>query len=120
MVLNEHPWGQQAREWDRATRQPRRHGGVIGRAGCRIYGTILAAALNQQAHPVKLTYTAIAGEAWVDRSTVAIALRRLRDLGMLTWGPQSGRGNLFILLPPSEWGGEDGLPPAPTVDQAAG
>jgi hypothetical protein len=120
MVLNEHPWGRQAREWDRATRQPRRLGGVIGRAGCRIYGTILVAALNQWAHPVEITYAAIAREAWVHHSTVAIAIRLLRDLGMLTWVPQDGRGNLFTLLPPSEWGGEDGLPPAPPVDQAAG
>jgi DNA-binding transcriptional ArsR family regulator len=119
-ALYEHPWGRQAKEWDWATRQPRRHGGVIGRTGCLVYGAILAASLNGRTDQVELSYAEIAEGTGVSHSTVATAIRRLRELGVLTWRVRGRQSNLFTLLPPEQWRVEGGLPPAPRIDQAAG
>jgi hypothetical protein len=91
-----HLWAREAEAWDRATRQPGKRGGIIGRIDMAVYLALLAYRLKR-VEPIR---TAIADAAAVYPSTVASAIRRLGNLGMLTLSRQSGRP---ILQPPRRW-----------------
>src|SRR4051812_28853673 len=116
-----------ARRWDRETRQPGRHGGVIGRTALTTLYTLLFDLLNHKTGRLDPSLDAIAAKAGCCRRAVVDALARLRDLGLLAWRRRceetrdaEGRfrlrqkTNAYGLLPPSQWiGYRDDTPPPP-------
>ena len=74
-----------ARRWDRETRRPGRHGGVIGRTALATLYTLLFDFLNHRTGRLDPSLDAIAHKAGCCRRAVVDALARLRDLGLLFW-----------------------------------
>jgi hypothetical protein len=119
-----------ARRWDRDTRQPGRHGGIIGRTALAALYTLLFDFLNHRTGRLDPSLDAIAHKAGCCRRAVVDALARLRDLGLLAWQRRCEetrdaegrfrlrqRTNAYGLLPPSQWlGYRDNDSPPP--DQA--
>ena len=116
-----------ARRWDRDTRQPGRHGGVIGRTALGTLYVLLFDFLNHRTGRLDPSLDAIARKAGCCRRAVVDALARLRDLGLLHWQRRCEetrdaegrfrlrqRTNAYGLLPPSQWRGyRDTDPPPP-------
>src|SRR3954468_17394373 len=107
-----------ARQWDRETRRPGRHGGVIGRTALATLYVLLFDFLNYRIGRLDPSLDAIAAKAGCCRRAVVDALARLRDLGLLTWQRRCEehrdaegrfrlrqRTNAYGLLPPSQWRG---------------
>jgi hypothetical protein len=117
----------QARRWDRETRQPGRHGGIIGRTALAALYALLFDFLNHRTGRCDPSLEAIAAKAGCCRRAVVDALARLRDLGLLSWQRRCEetrdaegrfrlrqRTNAYGLLPPSQWVGyRDTDPPPP-------
>jgi hypothetical protein len=74
-----------AREWDRSTRAPGRHGGAVGRIGLAVLHSLLFDFLNHRTGQLDPSYEGIAKKAGVSRASVGRALVRLRGLGILDW-----------------------------------
>lgn len=74
-----------AREWDRATRAPGRHGGKVGRIGLLVLHSLVFDFLNHQTGQLDPSYEGIAKKAGVSRASVGRALVRLKALGILNW-----------------------------------
>jgi hypothetical protein len=116
-----------ARRWDRETRRPGRHGGIIGRTALAALYTLLFDFLNHRSGRLDPSLEAIAAKAGCCRRAVVDALAWLRDLGLLNWQRRceetrdaEGRfrlrqkTNAYGLLPPSQWRGyRDDAPPPP-------
>ena len=116
-----------ARRWDRETRQPGRHGGIIGRTALAALYALLFDFLNYRTGRLDPSLDAIAAKAGCCRRAVVDALARLRDLGLLAWQRRCEetrdaegrfrlrqRTNAYGLLPPSQWRGyRDPEPPLP-------
>jgi len=119
-----------ARRWDRDTRQPGRHGGIIGRTALAALYALLFDFLNHRTGRLDPSLEAIARKAGCCRRAVVDALARLRDLGLLTWQRRCEKDrdaegrfrlrqktNAYGLLPPSQWRGyRDTDPPPPSPD----
>src|SRR3954452_16155178 len=120
-----------ARRWDSETRQPGRHGGIIGRTALAAMYALLFDFLNHRTGRLDPSLDAIACKAGCCRSAVVDALARLRDLGLLAWRRRCEetrdaegrfrlrqRTNAYGLLPPSQWAGyreEEPPPPDPAT-----
>ena len=116
-----------ARHWDRDTRQPGRHGGIIGRTALAALYALLFDFLNHRTGRLDPSLDAIAAKAGCCRRAVVHALARLRDLGLLAWRRRCEetrdaagrfrlrqRTNAYGLLPPTQWQGfRDNDPPPP-------
>src|SRR4029079_1075080 len=115
-----------ARRWDRETRQPGRHGGVIGRTALGTLYPLLFDFLNHKTGRLDPSLDAIAHKAGCCRRAVVDALARLRDLGLLHWQRRCEetrdaegrfrlrhRTNAYGLLPPSQWRGYRDIDPPP-------
>lgn len=74
-----------AREWDRATRAPGRHGGKVGRIGLLVLHSLVFDFLNHRTGQLDPSYEGIAKKAGISRASVGRALARLRALGILNW-----------------------------------
>src|SRR4051812_2900352 len=105
-----------ARRWDRATRQPGRHGGIIGRTALAAMYALLFDFLNHRTGRLDSSLDAIAAKAGCCRRAVVDALARLRDLGLLAWQrrceeTRDAEGRVRVrqrakphrLVPPSQW-----------------
>jgi CRP-like cAMP-binding protein len=68
---------------DRETRQPGRHGGIIGRTALAALYALLFDFLNHRTGRLDPSLDAIATKAGCCRRAVVDALARLRDLGLL-------------------------------------
>jgi hypothetical protein len=116
-----------ARRWDRETRRPGRHGGVIGRTALATLYVLLFDSLNHRTGRLDPSLDVIAYKVGCCRRAVVDALARLRDLGLLIWQRRCEehrdaegrfrlrqRTNAYSLLPPSQWRGyRDPEPPPP-------
>ncbi len=116
-----------ARRWDRDTRQPGRHGGIIGRTALAALYALLFDFLNHKTGRLDPSLDMIAAKAGCCRRAVVNALARLRDLGLLMWRRRCEetrdakgrvrlrqRSNAYAVLPPSQWVGyRDDEPPPP-------
>ena len=119
-----------ARDFDRSTRQPGRHGGAVGHTGLQVLHALIFDFLNFATGRLDPSYAAIARKANVCERTVATALARLRELGILHWVrrcAESWRDGRFVLeqetnayavLPESQWRGY--RPPAEAPAPVAG
>ncbi|MBS0641254.1 MAG: hypothetical protein JSS43_15375 [Proteobacteria bacterium] len=114
-----------ARDFDRQTRQPGRHGGAVGHAALQVLHTLIFDFLNFRSGRLDPSHAAIARKANVCERTVRNALNRLRDLGVLNWvrrcteSWQDGRfrleqdTNAYAVLPSSQWRGYREPPEVP-------
>jgi hypothetical protein len=119
-----------AREFDRQTHQPGRHGGAVGHTGLQVLHTLIFDFLNYASGRLDPSYAAIARKANVCERAVATALKRLQELGILNWVrrcAQRWRDGRFVLeqetnayavLPVTQWRGY--RPPAEPLAPAAG
>jgi hypothetical protein len=119
-----------ARDFDRGTHQPGRHGGSVGHAGLQVLHSLIFDFLNHRTGRLDPSYAAIARKAGVCVRTVAAALKRLRELGILNWVrrcAESWREGRFVLeqetnayavLPETQWRGY--RPPAEPLVPAPG
>ena len=106
-----------ARDLDRGTHEPGRHGGAVGPTGLAVLHALIFDFLNHRSGRLDPSYAAIAAKAGVCVRTVATALRRLRELGILNWVrrcAESWREGRFVLeqetnayavLPETGWRG---------------
>jgi len=106
-----------ARDFDRGTHQPGRHGGAVGHAALQVLHALVFDFLNFRTGRLDPSYAAIATKAGVCVRTVATAIKRLRELGILHWVrrcAESWRDGRFVLeqetnayavLPESQWRG---------------
>jgi len=74
-----------AREFDRQTHEPGKHGGAIGPSGLQVLHTFLFDFLNYTSGRLDPSYAAIARKANLCERTVSDALKRLHSLGIITW-----------------------------------
>jgi len=114
-----------ARDFDRRSRQPGRHGGAVGHSALQVLHALIFDFLNFKSGRLDPSYAAIARKANVCERTVATALRRLRELGILNWvrrcaeSWQDGRftleqeTNAYAVLPATQWRGYRPPPEAP-------
>jgi hypothetical protein len=89
-----------ARDFDRGTHQPGRHGGSVGHAALQVLHSLIFDFLNHSTGRLDPSYAAIARKAGVCVRTVATALKRLRKLGILNWVrrcAESWRDGRFVL-----------------------
>jgi hypothetical protein len=119
-----------ARDFDRGTHQPGRHGGSVGHAALQVLHSLIFDFLNHRTGRLDPSYAAIASKAGVCVRTVAASLKRLRELGILNWVrrcAESWRDGRFVLeqetnayavLPESQWRGY--RPPAEPPGPAPG
>ena len=117
-----------ARDFDRQTRRGGKHGGAVGHAALQVLHAMLFDFLNYSTGRLDPSYAAIARKANVCQRTVANAVKRLRELGMLNWlrrcaesRREDGRfvleqeTNAYAVLPCAQWHGyrPPAEPPAP-------
>jgi hypothetical protein len=119
-----------ARDFDRGTHEPGRHGGSIGHGGLQVLHSLIFDFLNHRTGRLDPSYAAIARKAGVCVRTVAAALKRLRELGILNWVrrcAESWRDGRFVLeqetnayavQPETQWRGY--RPPAELPGPAPG
>jgi hypothetical protein len=74
-----------ARDFDRQTKQPGKHGGAIGHAAMLVLHSLIFDFMNFRTGRLDPGYKAIADKANVSARTVASGIQRLHDLGILTW-----------------------------------
>ena len=117
-------WYHKARNWNAAKEAAGRYGGTLGGSCMRVLECLAFDFQNYRTGRLDPSYEAIAGKTGLGRSAVAVALARLKQLGVIHWQQRSAhhwRGGIFqlkqitnayMLLPPSQWRGVD-LPPEP-------
>ena len=105
-----------ARDFDRGTHQAGHHGGAVGPRPAVLHALIFDF-LNHRTGRLDPSYAAIAAKAGVCVRTVATALRRLRELGILNWVRRCAESwadgrfvleqetNAYAVLPESQWRG---------------
>jgi hypothetical protein len=115
-----------ARDFDRGTHKPGKHGGEVGHAALAVLHSLIFDFLNHRTGRLDPSYAAIARKAGVCVRTVATALQRLRQLGILNWVrrcAESWRDGRFVLeqetnayavLPESQWRGYRAPPEPPS------
>ena len=106
-----------ARDFDRSTHQPGKHGGALGPTALAVLHALIFDFLNHRTGRLDPSYAAIARKAGVCVRTVATALAKLKQLGILNWvrrcaeNWQDGRfvleqqTNAYAVLPESQWRG---------------
>jgi hypothetical protein len=119
-----------ARDFDRQTRREGRHGGAVGHSALQVLHALIFDFLNYSSGRLDPSYAAIARKANVCQRTVAKALKRLRELGILNWvrrcvesRREDGRfvleqeTNAYAVLPETQWRGyrPPVEPPAPAA-----
>jgi hypothetical protein len=91
-----------APDFDRNTRRKDCHGGAVGHAALQVLHAMIFDFLNYASSRLDPSYAAIARKADVCERTVATALKRLRELGILNWVrrcAESWRDGRFVLGP---------------------
>jgi hypothetical protein len=123
-------WYHKAREWNAAKNIAGRYGGDLGSSCLRVLESLIFDFQNYRTGRLDPSYEAIAAKTGLGRSTVAEALARLRQLGLIHWqrrcahhtNSETGRfelkqiTNAYALLPPSQWHGYEAAPEAPPPD----
>ena len=122
-----------ARGFDRQTSKPGCHGGAVGPTALAVLRSLIFDFMNWRSGRLDPSYAAIARASNLCRRTVATALRRLRDLGIIDWTRRcaetrtdDGRhvltqqSNSYAVQPSSGWQGyrEPPDPPDPGVPVA--
>ena len=74
-----------ARDFDRQTHEPGKHGGALGPSGLQVLHVFLFDFINYETGRLDPSYKAIAKKANICEHTVSDALKRLHSLGIITW-----------------------------------
>jgi hypothetical protein len=118
-------WYHKARHWNAAKELEGRYGGTLGSAALRVLECLIFDFQNWNTGQLDPSYDGIAKKTGLGRSTVAVALRRLKEFRILHWQQRSehhwhnGRfelrqiTNAYMVVPPSQWRGVDILLPEP-------
>jgi len=119
----------EACRYDRTTKKGGgKHGGAIGHAALRVLHVLLFDFRNWRSGQLDPSYAAIAAKANVAVRTVGNALRRLKELGILTWQRRcstkqcDGRtvleqeSNAYTVLPEAGWVSYEPKPKPPPPD----
>ena len=119
-----------AERFDRATKQPGRHGGAIGHTALKVYHTLLFGFFNLKTGQLDPSYDAIAKRANLCRKAVWAALNRLRALNLINWTRRcsddydaAGRfqlrqdTNAYQVQGEDEWKGYSPAPEAPRTPE---
>jgi hypothetical protein len=118
-----------ARDFDRGTHQPGRHGGALGHTALAVLHALIFDFLNHRTGRLDPSYAAIAAKAGCCIRTVASALQRLKALGILNWVRRCAESwsdgrfvleqatNAYVVLSESQWRGyrPPAEPPAPSL-----
>jgi hypothetical protein len=119
-----------AREFDRQTHQPGKHGGAIGTHGLAVLHALIFDFMNFKTGQLDPSYEGIAKKAGIGRTTVWRAINRLRVLGILNWvrrcqGIMRGdrfvleqERNAYVIHPETQWRGYRPPPQLPTAPDA--
>jgi hypothetical protein len=75
----------------------------------RLLRVLMFNGYNARPQPLDLSFDALVAQVMMSRSTVAKALRRLQELGMLNWWESGGEADqrtyVYVVLPPLQWVG---------------
>jgi Bacterial regulatory proteins, gntR family len=125
-------WYHKARHWNALKLAAGRYGGTLGLSAMQVYECLAFDFQNYQTGRLDPSYEGIAAKTGIGRSTVAEALCRLKQFGLIHWQQrceedhdEAGRfrlrqkTNAYMLLPPSQWRGLDTPPEAPRPDPDA-
>jgi DNA-binding transcriptional ArsR family regulator len=119
----------QATAWDRATRDKGRHGGKLGKPACAVLQALIFSFLCHRTGRLDPSYEGLAKKTGYSRSTVAVALRRLRDAGVISWvrrcigEMRDGRfvlaqeRNAYVILTETMWKGYRAAPTVPITPE---
>jgi hypothetical protein len=122
-----------ARAWNRR-KAAARYGGSIGSAALRVLESLIFDFLNHATGRLDPSYQGLSRKTGLSRSCVAVALARLKTLGIINWlrrctegRDESGRfrlrqqTNAYAILPPTQWADSSMAeePPHPTEWGAA-
>ena len=117
-----------ARAFDRQTRRAGHHGGAVGHAALQVLQSLIFDFQNFRTGRLDPSYAAIARAANVCQRTVATAIKRLKELGIIDWTRRCAetrtdtgqyvltqQSNAYALMPSSGWLGyhEPPEPPGP-------
>lgn len=119
-------------DWNRRGKLAGRHGGLIGSHVLLVLHTLIFDFLNHTTGRLDPSYNAIQRKTRLCRQTVARALARLKELGIINWirrcredTDESGRfmlrqdTNAYAIIPPTQWRGYTEIaapePPHPTA-----
>jgi len=107
-----------ARDFDRQTKAPGKHGGALGHTALQVLHTLLFDFLNYTSGRLDPSYAAIARKANLCQRAVATALAKLRAYGVLNWVRRCAEGrredgrfmlqqetNAYAVLPCTQWRG---------------
>lgn len=121
-------WYHQARHWNALKQAAGRYGGTLGSSALRVLECLVFDFQNWRTGQLDPSYEGIAAKTGLGRSTVAEALRRLKQLRLIHSQQRSAhdwRGgkfqlrqitNAYMLLSPSYWRGVDAPPDPPPPD----
>ena len=117
-----------ARDFDRGSHEPGHHGGAVGPTALQVLHALIFDFLNHRSGRLDPSYAAIAAKAGVCVRTVAAALKRLRELGILNWIRRCAESrtadgrfvleqetNAYAVLPESQWRGYRPPPEPPAA-----
>lgn len=82
-----------ARKWERNTRTPGKHGGVLGRTGLAVLYSLLFDFHNFRTGRTDPSVKTLANAAAVSERSAHYGLKRLRDLGLLNWFRRCHQGH---------------------------
>jgi hypothetical protein len=122
-------WYHQARALNAMKYVARHYGGMLGSSCLRVLESLMFDFQNYRTGQLDPSYEGIAEKTGLGRSTVALALARLKAHRIIDWVRRcekrwvSGRfelrqrTNAYVLLPPSQWRGLDPQPTEPPVPE---
>jgi hypothetical protein len=103
-------------EWNRRSKTPGCHGGVIGSHVLLVLHSLIFEFLNHRTGRLDPSYNALQRSTRLCRQTIATALARLKQLGIINWVRRCyedwddlGRfmlrqdTNAYAILPPTQW-----------------
>jgi Bacterial regulatory proteins, gntR family len=118
-------WYHHARDWNALKQATGRYGGTLGSSCLLVLQCLVFDFQNWRTGQLDPSYQHIAAKTGLSRSAVAVALRRLKQLGIVYWQQRSAHHwhdgkfqlkqitNAYALLPPSQWRGFTAPPEAP-------
>jgi hypothetical protein len=122
-------WYHQARAVNALKQAARQYGGVLGSSCLRVLESLMFDFQNYRTGQLDPSYEGIAAKTGLGRSTVALALARLRSFRIIDWLRRCEkryahgrltlrqRTNAYVLLPPSQWRGLNPQPTEPPVPE---
>jgi hypothetical protein len=122
-------WYHQARAFNALKQAAYRYGGTLGSSCMRVLESLMFDFQNYRTGQLDPSYEGLAEKTGLGRSTVALALAKLKARRIIDWVRRCEkrwvdghftlrqRTNAYVLRPPSQWLGLDPQPSAPPVPE---